>query len=225
MVQTQGVRDGHRLREKIELTVDDRQVAALAVGALLLLAGMFALGLMVGMQIVRRSPQPALAGDLVALDEQRANAQRSAVPRAAAVPEPRPAGPRAPAEPIVSAGAPRPEVAKKEVPPPPTTVSVAAVRPVAVTPEGPAALPEPPADPGKFTVQLGASQDGADAAQLAARAAAVGLKAYVAEARLPGKGVWYRVRVGAFADKESAERFRRDVERELRTSAVVMPTR
>ena len=36
---------------------------------------------------------------------------------------------------------------------------------------------------------------------------------------------WYRVRVGAFADKESAERFRRDVERELRTSAVVMPSR
>jgi hypothetical protein len=33
------------------------------------------------------------------------------------------------------------------------------------------------------------------------------------------------VRVGAFADKDSAERFRRDVERELRTSAVVMPAR
>src|SRR6266853_1122816 len=32
--------DGRRLREKIELTIDDRQVAALAVGALLLLAGM-----------------------------------------------------------------------------------------------------------------------------------------------------------------------------------------
>jgi cell division septation protein DedD len=206
MVQTQGVRDGHRLREKIELTIDDRQVAALAVGALLLLAGMFALGLLVGMQIARRSPQPALAGDLVALDEQRANAQRSAAPGVATVPA-------------------RPEVPKKEVPPPPTTVSVAPARPVAVASEGPVALPEPPADPGKFTVQLGASQDSADAAQLAARAAAVGLKAYVAEARLPGKGVWYRVRVGVFTDKDSAERFRRDVERELRTSAVVMPAR
>jgi cell division septation protein DedD len=86
-------------------------------------------------------------------------------------------------------------------------------------------MPDPPRDPGNFTVQLGASQDGADAAQLAARASAAGLKAYVAEARLPGKGVWYRVRVGGFADKESAERFRRDVERELSTSAVVMPTR
>ena len=215
--------DGHRLREKIELTIDDRQVAALAVGALLLLAGMFALGLLVGMQIARRSPQPALAGDLAALDEQRANAQRSAPPKTAAVPEPRPAPPKPAAESTVAAAPARPEAAKKEVPAPPTTVSVAPARPVAVTPERPAAMPEPPADPGKFTVQLGALQDPAEAAQLAARAAAVGLKAYVAEARLPPKGVWYRVRVGAFADKESAERFRRDVERELRTSAVVMP--
>jgi len=199
------VRDGHRLREKIELTMDDRQVAALAVGALLLLAGMFALGLLVGMQLARRSAQPALAGDLAALDEQRAHAQRIAAPPPRTEEQARP-------EP------------KKEVPPPASTVNVAPARAVAVKPEPPD-MPEAPGDPGNFTVQLGASQDGADAAQLAARANAAGLKAYVAEARLPGKGVWYRVRVGAFADKESAERFRRDVERELRTSAVVMPAR
>jgi cell division septation protein DedD len=196
-----------RLREKIELTMDDRQVAALAVGALLLLAGMFALGLLVGMQLARRAPQPALAGDLAALDEQRASAQRTAPPSKSEV--------------VEQVARPEP---KKEVAPPPATVNVAPARTVAVKPE-PANLPGPPADTGSFTVQLGASQDGADAAQLAARAAAAGLKAYVAEAHLPGKGVWYRVRVGAFADKESAERFRRDVERELRTSAVVMPSR
>jgi cell division septation protein DedD len=173
---------------------------------------MFALGLLVGMQLARRSPQPALAGDLAALDEQRAHAQRSA-------PEPLVArlAPRSDEQTV------RPE-AKKEVPPPPSTVNVVPARAVAVKPEPPN-MPEAPADQGSYTVQLGASQDSADAAQLAARASAAGLKAYVAEARLPGKGVWYRVRVGGFADKESAERFRRDVERELRTSAVVMPTR
>jgi cell division septation protein DedD len=201
------VRDGHRLREKIELTIDDRQVAALAVGALLLLAGMFALGLLVGMQLARRSPQPALAGDLAALDDQRAHAQRIAAPP-----------PRAEEQPA------RPEP-KKELPPPASTVNVAPpARALVVKPEPPQ-MPDAPRDPGNFTVQLGASQDSADAAQLAARASAAGLKAYVAEARLPGKGIWYRVRVGAFADKDSAERFRRDVERELRTPAAVMPAR
>src|SRR5439155_836937 len=46
----------------------------------------------------------------------------------------------------------------------------------------------------------------------------------VVEANLGPKGTWYRVRVGAFQDKDSANRFRKDVERELRTAAVVMPT-
>ena len=58
------MRDGHRLREKIELTLDDRQVAALAVGALVLLAGVFALGLLVGKQLARSAPQPVQADDL-----------------------------------------------------------------------------------------------------------------------------------------------------------------
>ena len=217
------MRDGHRLREKIELTIDDRQVAALAVGALLLLAGMFALGLLVGMQLVRRSPHPLLAGDLAALDAQRAQAQNAAAP----VPMRAPPSPREREErPEQQVAAVRPEApARKEMPPPPATVSVAPARTPAVGAERPVDLPEAPGDVGKFTVQLGASQDQGEAAQLAARARSVGLQAYVAEARLPSKGVWYRVRVGAFADKDSAERFRRDVDRELRTSAVVMPSR
>ena len=218
------MRDGHRLREKIELTIDDRQVAALAVGALLLLAGMFALGLLVGMQLVRRAPQPILAGDLAALDAQRAQAQNAAVPGPlrAPAPLPRPREER----PEQQVAAVRPEApARKEMPAPPATVSVAPERTPAVEAERPVAVPEPPGEVGKFTVQLGATQDEGEAAQLAARARSVGLPASVAEARLPDKGVWYRVRVGAFADKETAERFRRDVDRELRTSAVVMPSR
>jgi cell division protein FtsN len=42
---------------------------------------------------------------------------------------------------------------------------------------------------------------------------------------LGAKGVWYRVRVGAFADRDSAGRFQKDVERELRSPAVVMPAK
>jgi cell division septation protein DedD len=114
---------------------------------------------------------------------------------------------------------------KKEMPAPLATVSVAPQRTVAVAPPEPSGpLPAPPSRLGNYTVQLGASQTRAEALQLAARAAAAGLKAYVVEAHLPGKGVWYRIRVGAFAERAAADRYRRDVERELRTSAVVMPT-
>jgi cell division septation protein DedD len=88
-----------------------------------------------------------------------------------------------------------------------------------------ASLPRPPAELGRFTVQIGASQEKDDAVRLASRASGAGLRAYVAEARVPGKGLWYRVRVGAFPDRVSAERYRRDVERELKIAAAVMPSR
>jgi|SRR5213082_2342162 len=215
------LRDGHRLRERIVLSLDDRQIAALAVGALLLLAGMFALGLLVGMQVARRSAQPAPMGDLAALDEQRAQASR--MPSAKSDPRPPPvvaqpdrAEPRDVAPPAQAAMRVDP-AAKKELPAPPAPISVAA--------DEPGDLPPPPKNVGKYTVQLGALQSRMEALQLASRSSAAGLQTYVLEARLPGKGVWYRVRVGAFPDKNAAERYRRDIERELRTSAVVMPTR
>ena len=52
-----------------------------------------------------------------------------------------------------------------------------------------------------------------------------GLKPYVMEADLGAKGTWYRVRIGAFRDREGANHFRKDVERELRIAAAVMPAR
>ena len=57
------------------------------------------------------------------------------------------------------------------------------------------------------------------------KARAAGLKPYVVEADLGRKGTWYRVRVGAFKDKAAANRFRTDVEREMRGPAVVMASR
>jgi DedD protein len=94
-----------------------------------------------------------------------------------------------------------------------------------VAPAGAVALAPPPGDVGAYTVQVGASQDRTEIARLESRVRGAGLKPYVVEARLGAKGTWYRVRVGSFRDKDSANRFRKDVERELRTAAVVMPTR
>jgi cell division septation protein DedD len=87
-----------------------------------------------------------------------------------------------------------------------------------------ATLTPPPRELGEFTVQVGASRDRTEAARLEARARGAGLKPYVLEANLGAKGTWYRVRVGAFRDKDAATRFRTDVERELRSAAVVMTT-
>jgi DedD protein len=259
------MRDVERLREKVEVSLDDRQVAVLAVCALLLMLGVFALGLVVGKRL-SAAAQPPRVDELTALDEAQAatvaRPMKPAAPIAAAAkPAAGPAG-RTKDEPRLAVPKPRadadeeqpvPEQGKPPVEvPAPAPVALAerterpdrpAPKPIAVVPAPkepavvpqapkPAAIkqpsavapPSPPRELGQFTVQLGASQDRAEAQKLESRARGAGLKPYVVEAQLGAKGTWYRVRVGAFGDKDSANQFRKDVERELRSSAVVMPT-
>lgn len=201
------MRDAERLRERLELSLDRGQVAAVLVCALLLIAGVFTVGLMIGRRVA--PAQPAPYGDLAVLDGRARKLEVPAAPEKRAVePQPRPP------EPSVVA---RPSVEAATVVPPPQ-------RPVQIQPAASVALTAPPRDPGAFTVQIGASQDRGEAARLEARARGAGLKPYVLEANLGKRGTWYRVRVGAFRDRDAANRYQKDVERELRTAAVVMPT-
>ncbi len=231
------MRDVDRLREKIEISLDDKQIAVLAVCALLLLGGVFSLGLLVGKRLAASAPQPAPLNDLAALDE----LQKGAPPRAVEPPPPKAVIEKAPpasAKPPAVAEKPSGEeldrdpdeqpVAEQGKPPeeaPPVLIDpqpkARIIEPAAV----PVVLTAPPRNLGPFTVQIGASQDHGDAQRLESRARLAGLKPYIVEARLANKGTWYRVRVGSFNDKDAANNFRRDVERELRLTAMVMPTR
>jgi len=237
------MRDVERLREKHEFSLDDRQIAALAFCALLVVGGAFALGVMLG----RHAGAPPPSADLAAMDD----ATRKSPPAQTAVvplqPAPRAATPAPAAEPADEEAAvpeqgkppdslpPRPPSkaladspravvpsasrAPMVVPPPPRPVQVASKTTTTVE------LTPPPKDLGKFTVQVGASQDKSEARKLEQRVRAAGLKPYVVEADLGAKGTWYRVRVGSFADRDAAGRFQKDVERELRSPAVVMASR
>lgn len=237
------MRDMERLREKVQLSLDDRQIAVLAVCALLLLGGVFALGVLVGKRLAAAAPA-ARSGELSALDE-----AAQAPPEPEAKPPPPPAAGK-PAKPPPAPGPsaaglekdlddeqPVPEQGKPPESAPPAQAAMVPVarEPVVIEPApkprtiepapAPVVLAAPPRNLGAFTVQIGASQDHGDAQKLESRARLAGLKPYVVEARLGNKGTWYRVRVGAFNDKTAADSFRRDVERELRVSAMVMPTR
>jgi len=240
------MRDDHLIQEKIEVSLERRHVALLAACALVLLGGIFALGVLVGRQLASAAldgPLKPAAGDLSALDAQRddppppkATASHTAssptqIPAASA---PRPlaqaATPSVRVEPA-DAAAPAPAGANKgaagagpvAVIPAAKVASIPAGKPAA-RPASQLALPPPPKELGRYTVQVGASQDRAEAHRIEARARTSGLRPYVVEANLGAKGVWYRVRVGAFDTREAAERFRRDVDRELRGSAAVMPS-
>ena len=55
-----------------------------------------------------------------------------------------------------------------------------------------------------LTIQVSSLKDHALAKKTAAALKAAGYNAYVITAMVPGKGVWHRVRLGAFADKAEA---------------------
>ena len=214
------MRDVERLRDGQKLH-SGGQKAVLALCALLLLGGVFSLGVLIGKRTT--AAPPAASGDLAALDSEARKAPPAKPPapsRPVQAPEPAAPPPHATVEPEPVRAAtvvPAPARSPTVVPAAPAHLTHVAAPTVALTP--------PPRDVGAFTVQVGASQDRSEAARLESRLRSAGLRPYVVQANLGAKGSWYRIRVGAFRDKDSANRFRKDVERELRMAAVVMPTR
>jgi hypothetical protein len=206
-----------RARDRFQLSLDGRQVAAIVVAALVVLGVVFVLGLNVGKQIATRRGEVVRAGDLDALDR---------VPAAPAPtrPEPltfhdrltkeKPAPPPpadAPAKPAPAPAAP--------VPAPPAP----APEPVAEAPRPPPAPAPRPVPLRPWTVQLAAAEDRAEAERLATRFAALGPR--IEEAVIPGKGRFFRVRVGSFDTKDAAQRYLRDVGRETGAKGIVTPSR
>jgi cell division septation protein DedD len=133
-------------------------------------------------------------------------------------PETRPAAPEV-AKPTP---APAPKVAVAPVPPPKAAVAPAS------TPKGASAsAATPPPRSGasvakaNWVVQVGSTQDRTEAERIAARFAGRGAKVVVAD--VPGKGRWYRVRMGSFEARETADRYLKDLERTTGAKGFVAP--
>ncbi len=220
-----------RTRERFELSLDGRQVASVVVGALVILGVVFVLGLNVGKQIGTRQAQASVApGDLDALDHAPAPAPPAKEPLTFherltkdAPPAPTPPPAAAPNPPATATAAPPPIATPTATPP--ATATAAPSPPVKKEAPAPArsfdAKP-PPADR-PWTVQLAAAQDRAEAERTATRFAA--LNPRIEQAEVPGKGRFWRVRVGAFETKQAAERYLRDVGRETGAKGFVTPSR
>jgi DedD protein len=201
-----------RAHEKLELSLDGRQIASVVVGALVLLGVVFVLGLNVGRQIAARQTEAARGPSLEALDHAPVAAAPS-VPAAALTFHETLTRERPPAPPVPK---------DTPAPPEPTPAQLAAAAPAprgAAAPAAPATItaiaddPAAPAAPaGIYTIQLGAAQDRAEAERLAARFHAWSPRIEAAE--VSGKGRVFRVRVGSFDTREAAARYLADVSRE-----------
>jgi DedD protein len=145
------------------------------------------------------------------------------VASSAAVP-PRPVDPKAPDARAADAKGADPKAAVAEVPTgsPPQKPATATA-----SPPKPTAAPAPPprtgatAAKGAWVVQVGSTQDRTEADRIAARFATRGARVVVAE--VPGKGRWYRVRLGSFEARDAADRYLRDLERSTGAKGFVAP--
>lgn len=104
-------------------------------------------------------------------------------------------------------------------PPPPRKVAAPAkVAPAHHEPPPPAA-PARPVAKGTYAVQVSSYQDKRDAELARNKLMAKGHLAYIVESTVPGKGVWYRIRIGRHLDEAAAK----ELAGKLGKSVMVVP--
>lgn len=266
------------MKEKIDLSLDNRQVVSVLIGALVVLGAVFVLGVVVGKKLAV-SHEAAEAPDLLsALDAQaEAHARTEEDAPALTFPDeltkktsgappasepskkppvvtidvsPRPTAPDPAAAPATE-GKEAPKVADAASKPGPDTrgtsptpaQSVEQKPALAVSAQKPASAPvatrivetrtpQPtsasrPAAPagtaadGNFSLQLSASQSRDEADLFARKLRERGYAPFIVEAEVPGKGTWYRVRMGRFPTKDAASRYLADFRRETGMNAFI----
>lgn len=240
MLTSGSMRDFQHWRDKVELSLDGRQVFFLFFGGAVLACLLFTLGVMTGRRLEARAialETPATDDPLAALDQlgdleddeltyHKALTRDGKTARGnegARATAPRPVAKLAPAAVV-------PAAAAAVVPPAPKLVTVAPVVPApAPRPAPVAAAPSPlkadvkegGVEPGAahFTLQLSAFSARKDAEDFARRVKDAGYRPFVVSSDLPGKGVLYRVRVGDFASKDAALAEKLSVEKKLRVAA------
>ncbi|MFZ5469654.1 MAG: SPOR domain-containing protein [Myxococcota bacterium] len=223
------MRDAHRLKEKFDLSLDNRQIVSLAIAGLVVLGAVFVLGVVVGKKLAVDQGASAAPDLLSALD-----AKAASTPLTFQEELTKKTPDAATSEPIAAAVASPlalPEPAPKE-PEPAEPVEVAAPKPDAVVPTrtkdgglkealARASRPTETVPDGAFTLQLSASQDRAEAERFVAKLRDRGYAPFIVQAEVPGRGTWYRVRMGSFGTKEAATRYLQDFRRETNLDAFV----
>jgi cell division septation protein DedD len=185
-----------KVKDRVELSLDGRQIASIVVGALVLLGVVFVLGLNIGRQLAAKQLEATRGDALAALDQP---VPSPAIPSDALTYHDRLTKDRATPVELTPPPAPPPAAAAADPAAPPAKAEPKPEPKVAAKPKA-----EPAGKPA-FSVQVAATPSRAEADRLAVK-----LKEFtprVEETEVSGKGRMYRIRVGAFATKPEAEKF------------------
>lgn len=225
-----------RTPDRFDFELDGRTITGLVAGSLVLLSLVFAVGVVAGQRLSTAPMTSPAAAGLDRLDmpptpvaettpftfHGTLTEKQAPAPIVAAAPPPAP-------KPVAVAPPPIPPPAAVPAPEPvpiPVAEPVPDALPPPPVPEPPdEPSPEPPDGDAKFTVQFGSSANRAEAERLVGTLVDHGFQAFIEVADLPGKGRYFRVRVGRFPAKDAADALLRDVGEKHGLSGLVMPVR
>jgi DedD protein len=243
-MESQGLRDIDRWKDKIEVRLDNRQVAFLFFGSALVACMLFILGVIVGKRLESRgrAVSPEIEDPLALLDRVATTSRNTAetgagrggpaVGQIALAPAESAVRPATAASPALPGAASPARTAAKAKPialvPPPApahqavTSSAASPLPPREAPKALEAPREPAAKVGKsrFALQIGSFLDRSEAEAFAKGFSPESPNVVVSE--LPGKGTWYRVRVGEFKAFKDAVDAKTTFERRYNKIALVV---
>ena len=228
------MRDLQHWKDKVELSLDGRQLFFLFFGGAVVACMLFALGIMTGRRLEARAiaMETPTAEDPLAQLDQLGDLEDEDLTyhRALTHDGKRGSKPLVTTTPATAIAA--PAVAPVTV----ATAAASAPKPVAPKPAVKLpTLPETAAEPARatamksdkestvstnhFTLQLSAFSAKRDADDFMRRVQAAGYHAFIVSSDLPGKGVLYRVRVGDYGTKDAALAEKVTVEKKLKVAA------
>ncbi len=212
------MRDERETKEKYDLTLDNRQIVSGLIGAVVVLGAVFILGVVVGKKL-GGDQRSARAQDLLsALDE-----------KAAAMEQVRKEPPLTFQDELTKKTGPEP-IRAPVVSLPPLPAEPKSQPTMAATQSHPSATSERKlvqretkgsGSKGAFTLQLSSTQKRTDANRFIEKLRGKGYAPFLTEAEVPGRGTWYRIRLGSFPNKEMAARYLTDFKRETQLEAFV----
>jgi cell division septation protein DedD len=230
------VRDAERFKDKIEVSLDSRQVFFLFFGGAVIACLVFVLGVMVGKRlegrerVAHKATTSAQVDPLAALDELGADEQAegkgddlafaAALAADAKKASPAPVVAPAPAPPKVTA-APAPEAAAAPAKAKESAKDADKDKDKEPGKEAKETSDKPKEKKGKFTLQISSFQERADADALVAKLSGSGYKPYLIMSNVPDKGVFFRVRIGEFGSKSDAQDAKSEFEKKQHLLAYV----
>jgi len=240
------MRDQNRPVHKVEFSLDNRRMLLLFAAGVVVLALSFSLGVMVGKRLglVAACPDSPESLATVQQQDQDYKERREELAKAVPAPEAKPEAKPEPAAKPEPKQEPKPEpIAKPEPKPAPVAKPKPKPEPkpeLVAKPEPkpkpePVAKPEPKPDPEPQATQTPAPENRFYAIQIMSVAAKENAeryikkykafdnrKPYIVKADVPGKGTWYRVKIGKFKTKEQALAYQSIFEAKTDTKSTIL---